>query len=50
MALPSWLGWRRRRPVEDEAPVLDALLARAARASSYGDRVEWIRDALRWIG
>jgi len=50
MNLPSWLRWRRRRPVEDEAPVLDALLARAGRAASYGDRVEWVRDALRWIG
>ncbi len=30
--------------------MLDALLAQAAAASSYGDRVEWVRAALRWIG
>jgi site-specific recombinase len=36
--------------VEAEAPVLDALMAQAGRASSYADRVQWVRDALRWIG
>ena len=45
----SWFRWGRRRPVEEEAPVLDALLAKAGRASSSADRVEWVRDALRWI-
>jgi len=50
MSLRDWFGWGRRRPVEAEAPVLDALLARAARAGSYADRVDWVRDALRWIG
>ena len=30
--------------------MLDALLAQAARAGSYADRVDWVRDALRWIG
>jgi hypothetical protein len=50
MSLRDWFGRGRRRPVEAEAPVLDALLARAARAGSYADRVDWVRDALRWIG
>jgi site-specific recombinase len=50
MRLPAWLPWTRRRPVDAEAPVLDALLAQAARAASYADRVQWVRDALRWIG
>ena len=50
MSLRSWFGWGRRRPVEEEAPVLDALLAQASRAANYADRVEWVRDALRWIG
>jgi site-specific recombinase len=36
--------------VEEEAPVLDALLAQALRAGNYADRVDWVRDALRWIG
>jgi site-specific recombinase len=50
MSLRDWFRWGRRRPVEEEAPVLDALLAQAARAGSYADRVDWVRDALRWIG
>ncbi|HET9023898.1 MAG TPA: hypothetical protein VFN64_04960 [Burkholderiaceae bacterium] len=50
MSPRSWLRWGRRRPVEEEAPVLDALLAQAGRATSYADRVDWVRDALRWIG
>ncbi len=50
MSLRDWFRWGRRRPVEEEAPVLDALLAQAARAGSYADRVDWLRDALRWIG
>jgi site-specific recombinase len=36
--------------VHDEAPVLDALLAKASRAASYAERVEWVREALLWIG
>jgi site-specific recombinase len=36
--------------VEEEAPVLDALLAKASRAASYAERVEWVRGALLWIG
>jgi site-specific recombinase len=36
--------------VEEEAPVLDALLARASRATGYAERVEWVREALLWIG
>ena len=47
---PSWLRWGRRRPVEEEAPVLDALLAKASLAATYAERVEWVREALRWIG
>lgn len=50
MTLRAWLRWGRRRPVEAEAPELDALMARAAHAANYADRVEWVRDALRWIG
>src|SRR5512137_1625558 len=50
MPLRSWLRWGGRRPVDEESPVLDALLARASRASSYAERVEWVREALLWIG
>jgi hypothetical protein len=50
MSLRALFPWRHRRPVDEEAPVLDALLAQAARAAGYADRVEWVRDALRWIG
>ena len=50
VSLRSWLRWGRRRPVEEEAPVLDALLARASRATGYAERVEWVREALLWIG
>ena len=50
MSVKSWFRWGRRRPVEEEAPVLDALLRQAASAASYGDRVDWVRAALRWIG
>ncbi|MGZ8272407.1 MAG: hypothetical protein ACXWUM_00740, partial [Burkholderiaceae bacterium] len=50
MSSRAWFRWGRRRPVEEEAPVLDALLTRASRAASYAERVEWVREALLWIG
>jgi site-specific recombinase len=40
---------RRRGSIEEEAPELDRLLARAAAARGYAMRVEWVRDAVRWI-
>ena len=40
---------RRRGSIEEEAPELDRLLARAAEGSGYATRVEWVRDAIRWI-
>jgi site-specific recombinase len=50
MRVPAWVRWGRRRPIEAEAPELDALLAQAARAKSHADRVDWLRAALRWLG
>jgi site-specific recombinase len=50
MPLRAWFRWGRGRPVEEEAPVLDALLMKASRAENYAERVEWVREALRWIG
>ena len=50
MSLRAWFRWGRGRPVEEEAPVLDALLMKATRAATYAERVEWVREALRWIG
>jgi hypothetical protein len=35
MAMRPWFTWRRDRPVDDEAPVLDALLAEAARLLEF---------------
>ena len=40
---------RRRGRNEDEAPELDRLLAQAAEAKTFADRVEWLRGAIRWI-
>lgn len=40
---------RRRPGIDEEAPELDRLLARAAEARTYPARIEWVRDAIRWI-
>jgi site-specific recombinase len=42
--------WRRgAKAIESEAPELDALLRRESAITGFSDRVEWLRDALRWI-
>ncbi|MGH6623742.1 MAG: site-specific recombinase [Burkholderiaceae bacterium] len=42
--------WRRgAKEIEAEAPELDALLRRESVITAFSDRVEWLRDALRWI-